>query len=83
MKIVNRNDGWLTNFEVYTSLLVDQSRIAEKELKKPKNAEQIQNFVLRYLKDYTPVESMNAESIKKTLEGNILEPLFISHFSRT
>lgn len=73
MKIVNRNDGWLTNFEVYTSLLADQTRISGKELKKPRNAEQIQNLVIRYLKDYTPVESMNAESIKKTLEGNSFE----------
>jgi len=61
------NDGWLTNYEVYASLIADHSRILEKEVKKPSNSVAIQNQVLRYLKDYTPVESMNSDSIKQTM----------------
>jgi hypothetical protein len=73
MKIVSKNDGWLTNYEVYVALTADQMRLNDKEIRKlPPNSNAIQKQVLGYLRDYTPVEAMNADSMKACLQE--LEP---------
>jgi hypothetical protein len=69
MKVISKNDGWLTNYEVYVSLTAEQIRQSDKDVRKmPTNSQAIQRQVLRYLQDYTPVEAMSADSMKACLQ---------------